>query len=517
LIQELKMNNNRREPPTSSVAVLSVVGFVLASRAVAWQQQIVERVRTSGLCETLVLDLDATAAGSEQNAPAQNPAVTAIVDLTGRLDVSRQRHASEGVWRICDERGVLLGDARHGLETIASGVGARIYLVASTDAKTTLIDSAAAYVEPYESVPMQRLCSMAETLLLAALREVCMFGKLEPRPAWESRGTGPVSLKSSVRQALGRMSQVFRWLAHILLVEQWMLGIVDMPMTEVLRSRRLPIRWIDKRAPSYYWADPFGVPGCKDELYCEEYDLRRGVGRIVKLKLEGLAVRGRPEPVDLGLPGHLSYPYLLRHADALYCIAESAQSRRCVLNRQDTQGRWTQVAVLLSDTAVADPTIFEHDGYFWLAYTDVSLGAFDNLCLSYASDLLGPWHAHPQNPVKIDHWSARPAGSVVKDGDQIMRVAQVCKSGYGQAIAINRILHCTPDFYREEVVGTVSPKKDPLNPHGLHTMSDWGDRTLVDGKRYRINMSVLARKIASRVARARRSFSLPGARAQDEP
>jgi hypothetical protein len=514
------MNEDKRECRVSDAGALPVVAIVLAScESASWEQQVVSRLCASGVCKTLVWHIEST---DDRNggpawfdgvgAPPDARTVTAIIDLTGRLSASWHVYAIEGIWRVCDAYGVVLGDECHGLETIASGVGVRLHLVASTGVASKLIDSASAYAEPYESVSLQRLCTFAETLLLAALREICVLGALESRPEWKAPDSRPSSLQRRVWQARCRLNQGLWRLAQILLVEQWMVGVVDMPFTDALRAKRLPVQWIDKRVSSYYWADPFGVPGREDEIYCEEYDVERGVGRIVKLKLDGLLVQGRPEPVDLGLPGHLSYPYLFRHAGGLYCIAESTQSLRCVLNRQDEHGYWAQVAVLLSGVAAADPTIFEHDGYFWLAYTDVSLGAFDNLCLLYACDLYGPWHAHPQNPVKVDHRSARPAGSVVKDGGQLLRVAQVCMSGYGQAIAVNRILHCTPDLYREEVIRIVSPKGDPMNPHGLHTMSAWGDRTLVDGKRYGLNLSMVGRKI---MARVRRTFALLKARAYE--
>jgi hypothetical protein len=309
-------------------------------------------------------------------------------------------------------------------------------------------------------------------------------------------------------------NRILKLLKGFLLVDQWAVGVVDMRFTEALRARQLPIRWIGKCKSSRYWADPFGVPGCQDEIYCEEFDYRQNIGRIVKLKLNGYVVPERPEEVDLGLPGHLSFPYLFRHAGALFCVAESGQSRRCVLNRLDESGCWQQVAELLNNIEVADPTIFRHGDYFWLAYTDVSMGAFDNLCLCYATDLLGPWHAHPQNPVKFDHCSYRAAGSMIRDGDRLLRVAQVCRSGYGQAVAVNRILHCTPEFFREEVIHVVGPGHDRTNPHGLHTMTEWGDRILVDGKRKVINHWVVWRRIASRVARAYRNFALSRARAQ---
>ncbi|MBP0623936.1 glucosamine inositolphosphorylceramide transferase family protein [Cupriavidus consociatus] len=510
LVCEPTTGSIRSASQVSGAAVLPVIVFVLESRHPAsWEHELVNRIHASGICETLVRELEpsngsvkGTTQADRADAAARLRKVSAIVDLTGRLGADSQSDAVEGVWRLCDRRGVVLGDGHHGLETIAAGVGIHLNLVASTASGATLIDKAGAFACPGERVSPQRLCSYAAKLLLSAVREIAVLGALEPRPAWKPDGKRASLLQRMMWKLRELGHRLLRLLRGCLLVDYWMVGVVDMRLTEAMRSQHLPVRWIGKRKGARYWADPFGVPGSKDEIYCEEFDLKRNIGRIVRLKLGDSVEPDAPKHVDLGLAGHLSYPYLFPHDGALYCVAESAQSRRCVLNRRDESGRWAQVAVLLDDTEVADPTIFWHQGYFWLAYTDVSLGAFDNLCLCYASDLLGPWHAHPQNPVKIDHQSSRSAGAVVTEGDQLLRVAQVCKSGYGQAIAVNRILHCTPHLYREEVVRIVSPERDQLNPRGIHTMSAWGDRTLVDGKHSVISYWVLRRRITSRISRA---------------
>ncbi|MBP0620856.1 glucosamine inositolphosphorylceramide transferase family protein [Cupriavidus consociatus] len=514
LVREPMKGDSRSAGEAPGVAVLPVLAFVLTSgHGTSWEHEFVNRLRASGICEAVVWELEpghdhctGSARPSCDEAAPKVRDITAIVDLTGRLGTDCEGDAVVDVWRICDRRGVVLGEKHHGLETIAAGVGIQLHLVARTPSGTTLIDKAGAFACPGERVSMQRLCGYAATLLLSAVREIAVLGALEPRPAWKPEGKRATSLQRMKWKVLELGNRLLRWLKGGLLIDYWMVGIVDMRLTEAMRAPHLPIRWVGKRRGTRYWADPFGMPGSKDEIYCEEFDLKRNVGRIVRLKLNGSADPDPPAPVDLGLAGHVSYPYLFSHEGALYCVAESAQCRRCVLNRLDECGQWAQVAVLLDNTEVADPTIFRHHGYFWLAYTDVSLGAFDNLCLCYASDLLGPWHGHPQNPVKIDHQSSRPAGAVVKDGNQLLRVAQVCKSGYGQAIAVNRILHCTPHLYREEVIRTVSAERDQLNPRGLHTMSAWGDRTLVDGKHSVINFWVLQRRIGARILRAAKTL-----------
>ena len=39
-------------------------------------------------------------------------------------------------------------------------------------------------------------------------------------------------------------------------------------------------------------------------------------------------------------------------------------------------------------------------------------------------------------------------------------------------------------------------------PHGLHTLSAWGERTLIDGKRERINPRVLRQKLRGKLGLA---------------
>jgi hypothetical protein len=489
----------------------SLVIMVTTTEPAGWERLVVQRLQASGTCRVVERALGAMNALEETSGTADRAMalqaggpVTAIVDLTGRLDTGWSRHAAEGVWRLCDARGLAPGDPHHGLETHASGAGIRLHLVAWTPSHAVMVDTASGYAEPCEKVRPERLAVMGASLLDGALREIRALGGLSGRQAW----TGCHGRVPAWRRLLWRLralgSHAIIQLKGFVLVEEWMVGIVEMAFADAVRAQRLPVRWLGTRMPSYCWADPFGVPGSPDEIYCEEVDLRQNIGRIVRLKLDAHEAPSSAGQVDLGLPGHLSFPYLFRHDGALYCVAESSQSRRCVLNRQEEGGRWQQVAVLLEDVAAVDPTIFEHEGRFWLLYTDVAMGQFDNVCLCYADNLLGPWQPHPQNPVKFDHGSARAAGSVMREADGLLRVTQVCKTGYGQAIAVNRIVHCTPEFYREETVGVISPAGDRVNPHGLHTLSAWGGRVVVDGKRHGFNGGVLWHRIVSRAARALR-------------
>ena len=64
--------------------------------------------------------------------------------------------------------------------------------------------------------------------------------------------------------------------------------------------------------------------------------------------------------------------------------------------------RWEKIATLLPNVAGVDPTLFYHNGQWWLAYTDERQLPNVNLFLYYADQLTGPWRPHACNPVKTD-------------------------------------------------------------------------------------------------------------------
>ena len=279
-----------------------------------------------------------------------------------------------------------------------------------------------------------------------------------------------------------------------------MVGLIDRPIEELItKPDEPPIRWQGRRESRRYLADPFGWPGDESRIYCEEYLYERGVGAILELTLVNDQIVAEHK-VDFPAAGHLSYPYLFRLDGRVYCLPEAGASRRCVLYIEGTNSRiWHPYAVLLENVAFADPTIFEWGGLFWLAYTDEDIGASDNLCLCYAKQLEGPWIPHCNNPVKTDVRSSRPAGSPFWYDGKLYRPTQDCGPTYGGGISINRVLKCSPTEFREEVVRLLSPARFGRNPHGLHTISAWGEQCLVDGKRHVVNPVVSYRRMVARL------------------
>lgn len=435
---------------------------------------------------------------------AKNTGWDVVLDLAGVDPAGWHGRSVHGVWQLLDAQGVALAGIFPAYEAISAGNGAELFLVRDGDA---VLNTIRFFGDPRYKDAFARLYTYASILVCGPLQELVATGerpvvaKFQPLPSlmrWQRRGC-------QLRQ---QWTLLRRRIASQFLSESWMIGVIDAPIKDLL-SKPLPwdVKWLGPRDRNYYRADPFGVPGRDDRFYCEVFDYREGRGSLEMIELDDAGQIARVEPAQLSLSGHQSYPYLFEHAGRTYGIPETAGRNCCELFELTEDGRWLRIATLLHDVAAIDASLFVWEGRFWLAYTDGALGAYNNLCLIYASDLAGPWQRHAQYPVKMDHRSSRSAGTPFMHGGALYRPAQDCGSGYGQAVVINRITQCTPTTFHEEVVRVCSPDPRGRNPDGLHTLSAWGARTLVDGKKYIFSPAELARKLRGRIARVSKAHA----------
>jgi hypothetical protein len=184
----------------------------------------------------------------------------------------------------------------------------------------------------------------------------------------------------------------------------------------------------------------------------------------------------------LGGNGHLSYPFILEREGTVYVIPESASMGRVELYRVNEANEALEHVRTLLEEPLVDPTLFEHQGRWWLfgtkpPLTNVALFAF------HAEGPFGPFTPHALNPIKLDVRSARPAGTPFRHGADLYRPAQDSSVSYGHRIALNCVHELSPTRFREEVARYIGPIKGPYG-QGFHTISAVGDLTLVDGKRY---------------------------------
>lgn len=301
--------------------------------------------------------------------------------------------------------------------------------------------------------------------------------------------------------------------AHVdtlLFFEQWNVGIVDSPIDAFLEPGFVPeVRWLPLLARHRFLADPFGLSREPPAILVEDYDYRIATACISVVEQAADGSFSAPRPV-LELPVELSYPCLFEEAGEVYCVPAMEGLGQVRLYRaRRFPADWEQVAVLLEGRALADPTLFRHEGRYWLLGTDHETGSWTRLYAFFAESLLGPWEPHAANPVKTDVRSSRPAGTPFVAGGRLYRPAQDCSRVYGGAVTINRVLRLTPSEFAEEPVRVVEPDRRGPFGAGLHTLTAMGGRTVIDAKRKVVIGVALRRELERKLARLRRPSGGP--------
>jgi hypothetical protein len=300
-----------------------------------------------------------------------------------------------------------------------------------------------------------------------------------------STSTAPLHRRPTNVQTIAFVSRVAvnkakRWLGKAFVQTTWGLGVIDAPAASVLRET-LRIRHLPATSGGYrYLADPFIVRADPPLVLCEEHNVwTQNRGSIIAFDFKSeRAARA------ISLACHASYPFVLHHQRNVYCIPETWQLNRIELHRaSELPDKWTLDRVLVENFPAVDPTVFEHQGRWWLAATSAADGPDYNLFLWFADSPLGPWTPHANNPVKCDVRSARPAGTPFVVDGVLYRPAQDCSDGYGRRLAINAVEVLTPTRFRERLVKVIEPDPAGPFPHGIHTLSSLENVTLVDGRR----------------------------------
>lgn len=282
--------------------------------------------------------------------------------------------------------------------------------------------------------------------------------------------------------------------------DKWNIGLVEQKIEEAVeeKTRNAPIQWARSDRKDIYRADPFGVSKGSDEvIFFERYDLKNSNGDICFSK-NLFDEEGIKEFEVLPDQIHQSYPYVLRHDGTYYMVLEEADETDLNLyEARNFPESWIRVCTIVEDFPALDPTIFRHGRKWWLTASSRKDSGNYALYLWYSDQLEGPWVPHDLQPVKQDVRSSRPAGTPFRIEDELYRPSQNCSRRYGREVVLNRIDEVSPSTYRETPVRTLSPETDGPYPDGIHTISAFGNRILLDGKREEVTLKPLLSYLGS--------------------
>jgi len=305
---------------------------------------------------------------------------------------------------------------------------------------------------------------------------------------------------------------IFGRLRRLLLSEQWAVGIVKSPICAFLDESFTPaVHWVRNSSRTDYLADCFGVligdrklilaerfsyRGSSRYLSTDTKPSRMGRGHIASISIDNDGnVISVDSVIDTGQ--HISYPCTICDRGSWYSVAEEESSNRANLYRREGNGRWSLVKELLPH-AVIDPTVFKHNGLWWMFGT-LTANPFDELLIWSADQLEGEWQPHPGNPLHMNRSNCRSGGTPFLVGNALYRPTQNCATTYGGSIVINKVDELTRTSFEEHPVREVHPLSEWPFKDGLHTLSAFGEWTLIDAKREVISPWITARKIARHV------------------
>jgi hypothetical protein len=284
-------------------------------------------------------------------------------------------------------------------------------------------------------------------------------------------GTGRAVMARTARRYVAQ--QIIDRFMH----EQWLVGVrfgEDGPFR--------PITPPDDRL----WADPFVVlDGGRVFLFVEELVYREGRGTIAVMDVGRDGTATTPRRI-LERPYHLSYPCVFRWDGTYYMLPETGANATVELYRcRSFPGEWELAGVLMRGIHATDATMFEHAGRWWMYLSTAPDGeTFDELSLFHAGSPLGPWRAHPRNPILSSVVGGRCAGRPFLRDGRLLRAAQIGTRRYGHSIQLREIVTLTTGDCVEREVLTILPEWT-AGLAGAHTYNVAGEVTVIDGVRYR--------------------------------
>lgn len=259
--------------------------------------------------------------------------------------------------------------------------------------------------------------------------------------------------------------------------EMWKVGIVHQKIQTVVDGNIKNVDWITSNNKSSYWADPFAFSDT--EFLVEEYNYIKAKGNIQKVDLSGKATP------FLEKETHLSYPYTIQLENTKYLLPESNKSGALELLAYRNE-KVTSYEILKGGWV--DPSLYFYNNKWWLFCTS-GHAPNEDLYLFFSDDIKGKYTSHPLNPVVQDLEKARPGGTLFENNNTLYRPSQKCSTVYGECIQLNKITCLSTTDYQEEWVKSIDAKHLNKNLKGLHTLSAFGEKTLIDVKTTGFNFS----------------------------
>ena len=308
--------------------------------------------------------------------------------------------------------------------------------------------------------------------------------------------------------AVGRLSRrAARRFQH----DIWNIGIVHQTAADIVRRGIVSTpRWLSPLPPGRYLADPahraHADGSCR--LFAEHFDHGgSGSGEIWCADLQ------RGEDLSLAVfrplltfPHHASYPFPIHDGSGRRLMTAETWQTGAALLWEDGEPP-QRVGTILSGHALVDPTLWRHEGLWFLFCCLETHNPQDGLFVFHGPSLTGPWEPHPCNPVRRGLIGSRPAGPLFRADGKLIRPGQDCSREYGGAVILHEVTRLDRETYAEVPLRRLDPCRGRYDA-GLHTICPAGDVTLIDGKSWRSGIGTRLRRVGRRLQATTRAKGL---------
>lgn len=280
---------------------------------------------------------------------------------------------------------------------------------------------------------------------------------------------------------------LFRTILHFIKVvftyDHWKVAICDFTIQEVCRNKELllKLKSIPNPGGKDFIADPFGFQsGGNDYIIYERFDRSRNKGLLEIRKGDFKKPISKIEKSE-----HLSYPYIYEENGEIYMIPECHQSGEISLYKWDRVAEEFQfINKILEGFSGIDNSLVKHNGKYWLFSNNANSKLADlSLNIFYSDNIEGPFTAHRLNPVLTSITHSRPAGTIFRNEELLIRPSQNSGLTYGGSIQLNQIIKLSETEFEEKTIDSITPE-DLKRKHikGIHTIASMGGRTVIDYK-----------------------------------
>ena len=234
-----------------------------------------------------------------------------------------------------------------------------------------------------------------------------------------------------------------------------------------------------KGLKGYWYADPMIITiGDRYYLFCEAFNKKKQLGEIAVSAYNGN--EWEVPKIIISNNYHMSYPCVFVVGEDVFMIPESQESKCLELYKADEfPYKWIKVKDLLEDVRIADPTVWENDGVYYLA----GYNGKSPYKLTIYQFVPEKGEINYLSSLEYDKNIGRPAGYLIKQSKTYLRPAQDCSIIYGQSLLWYE-WRCLNDIINESGVGATDNTKIVVNSHKgvdrIHTFTRAGDFEVID-------------------------------------